>query len=164
MTGGWQVRRAREADIPELLRLMTALAVFERYDQAFAVTESVLRVQGFRRDPPDFVALVAEHEAHGVRGMLVFHVVPFALRARPTLFVKELYIDADHRGQRLGEALMRAAAIEARTRGCVLVKWQVARWNADGARFYERLGATSDDGWVDYVLDDAAIARLADGG
>ena len=39
---------------------MRELAVFEKYDQAFAITEEVLREQGFRRSPPDFHCLVAE--------------------------------------------------------------------------------------------------------
>ena len=38
-----RIRQAIEADIPRLLPLMHELAVFEKYDQAFAVTEEVLR-------------------------------------------------------------------------------------------------------------------------
>ncbi len=43
-----RVREAIEADIPDLLRLMRELARFEKYADAFAVTEEVLREQGFR--------------------------------------------------------------------------------------------------------------------
>jgi hypothetical protein len=41
------------------------------------------------------------------------------------------------------------------------VKWQVARWNADGRRFYERLGAVADGVWVDYGVTGAALQALA---
>jgi N-acetylglutamate synthase-like GNAT family acetyltransferase len=40
------IRKATEADIPQLLRLMRELARFEKYADAFAVTEEVLREQG----------------------------------------------------------------------------------------------------------------------
>jgi hypothetical protein len=54
------VRKAVEADIPNLLPLMRARAEFEKYAEDFAVTEAVLRDQGFRHSPPDFHCLVAE--------------------------------------------------------------------------------------------------------
>jgi len=39
---------------------MRELAEFEKYANDFAVTEEVLREQGFRRSPPDFYCLIAE--------------------------------------------------------------------------------------------------------
>jgi len=42
-----EIRKAVEADIPNLLPLMRQLAEFEKYADDFAVTEHVLREQGF---------------------------------------------------------------------------------------------------------------------
>ena len=39
---------------------MRELAEFEKYAEAFAITEEILREQGFRRSPPDFYCLVAD--------------------------------------------------------------------------------------------------------
>ena len=49
------VRKAVEADVPNLLPLMRDLAEFEKYAEDFAVNEEVLREQGFRRSPPDWL-------------------------------------------------------------------------------------------------------------
>jgi hypothetical protein len=49
------IRKATEADVPQLLPLMRELAEFEGYADAFAITEEVLREQGFRRSPPDSI-------------------------------------------------------------------------------------------------------------
>lgn len=157
------VRRATESDIPDVLRLMTALAVFERYDDRFAVTEDVLRDRGFGRPDPEFVALVSgDGEAGGhLDGLLVYYVIPFTLTTRPTLFVKELIVDDGARGGGVGRALMAAAARDAAALGCGMVKWQVADWNEPGKRFYEALGARPDPMWVDYSLDEAALNDLA---
>lgn len=157
------VRRAVESDIPEVLRLMSALAVFEKYDDRFTVTEDVLRERGFGRPDPEFVALVvgdAEPGGH-LDGLLVFYVIPFTLTTLPTLFIKELIVDDGVRGGGVGRALMVAAAREAVTLGCGLVKWQVADWNEPGKNFYEALGARPDPTWVDYSLDEGAMSNLA---
>jgi GNAT superfamily N-acetyltransferase len=152
-----------EDDIPEVLRLMTALAVFEKYDDRFAVTEDVLRERGFGRPDPEFVALVAGDRVPGghLDGLLVYYVIPFTLTTRPTLFIKELVVDDSARGTGVGRTLMAAASREAVALDCGMVKWQVTDWNEPGKRFYEALGARPDPTWVDYSLDEAAVNDLA---
>jgi GNAT superfamily N-acetyltransferase len=156
------IRRAVEADIPAMLPLMRSLAVFEEYIDVFAVDEGVLREQGFGRSPPDFHVLLAEAEDGALLGMLVYFLIPFTATARPTLYVKELYVAERARGAGLGEALMRAAARAAVAHGCNAIKWTVADWNEPAKRFYQRLGAREDRVWVNYGLDAAAIAALAE--
>lgn len=159
-----RIRRAVAGDVSALLELMRGLAEFERYDADFAVTAETLVAQGFEREPPDFYALVAEApDASGVLvGMLVYYLIPFTFRARPTLFIKELYVSDAGRGRGIGEALMRAAANDAIAHGCASIKWQVAEWNTRARAFYERLGAAADRVWIDYNLSEAALRKLAD--
>lgn len=156
-----RIRRAVEADIPALLPLMRELAVFEEYIDVFAVDEAVLREQGFRRNPPDFHAIVAEAGEGALVGMLVYYLIPFTATTRPTLYIKELYVADGARGGGVGEALMRAAARAAREHGCNAIKWTVADWNMSARRFYERLGARHDSVWLNYALGAEAIAALA---
>src|SRR2546427_120145 len=105
------VRQAVEADIPQLLPLMRELAVFEKYIDAFAITEEILREQGFRRSPPDFYCLVVENGG-ALAGFLVYYFVPFTFRVKPNLIIKELYVAEGSRSQGVGELLMKAAAQE----------------------------------------------------
>ncbi len=156
-----QIRRAEETDIPALLPLMRDLAEFEKYLDVFAITEDVVREQGFRRTPPDFSCLVAQGDDGELVGMAVYHLIPYTAVARPTLYVKELFVAPAARNMGIGEALMRGVARDAVRHGCGAIKWQVARWNADSMRFYERLGATQDHTWVDYALSPGAFAALA---
>jgi ribosomal protein S18 acetylase RimI-like enzyme len=161
-----RIRRAVPADVPALLELMRRLAEFEHYDTDFAVTAETLLAQGFEREPPDFHALVSDDSdsAGALVGMLVYYIIPFTFRARPTLYIKELYVAEPGRGQGIGEALVRAAAGEALALGCATIKWQVADWNTSARAFYEKLGATADHVWVDYALSETALRKLADGG
>lgn len=162
-TGISSIRRAAPGDAPALLALMRGLASFEGYAADFAVDEATLQRQGFARVPPDFYALVAESpgEIHELVGMLVYYLIPFTFRARPTLYIKELYVAETGRGLGVGEALMRAAAGAAIEHDCATIKWQVAEWNADAQRFYERLGAKPAREWVEYALSESALRALA---
>jgi GNAT superfamily N-acetyltransferase len=155
-----EIRKAVEADIPNLLPLMRQLAEFEKYADDFAVTEHVLREQGFHRSPPDFHCLVAEERSDLV-GFLVYHFVAFTYRAKPNLIIKELYIAGPHRSRGVGKLLMKAVAKEAAFTGCGMIKWWVAKWNERGIEFYKQLGAKIDSDWHEFQLSEKAFRDLA---
>jgi GNAT superfamily N-acetyltransferase len=157
---GLIVRKATESDIPQLLPLMRELAVFEKYADDFAITEEVLREQGFRRSPPDFECLVAE-ESGQLIAILVYYLVPFTYRAKPNMIVKELYVAEKHRSRGVGGMMMKAAAKEAAAAGCGLIKWWVAKWNQRSIGFYERLGAKIDHEWCEFQMAEATFRELA---
>src|SRR5437660_6449688 len=111
-----KIRKAIEPDVPQLLPLMHELAEFEKYADAFAIPQDILREQGFRRSPPDFYCLVAE-ESGRLTGLLVYYFVAFTYRAKLNLVVKELYVAAGHRSKGAGKLLMKAVAQEAERAG-----------------------------------------------
>jgi GNAT superfamily N-acetyltransferase len=158
-----EIRKAVEADIPNLRPLMRELAEFEKYAEDFAVTEAVLREQGFRHSPPEFHCLVAEKGGELV-GFLVYYFVPFTYRAKPNLIIKELYIAGQHRSRGVGKLLMQAVAKEAARSGCGMIKWWVAKWNKCGIEFYKRLGAKIDSDWHEFQLSERALRDLAASG
>lgn len=159
----YSIRKARKEDVSPLFGLMTELARFENYIHRFAVTEEVVLESGFVKDPPDFVALVAESDETGdLIGMAVTYRIPYTSYARPMLVLKELYVVEQARSAGVGAALMREVARLAIEQNCVAVRWQVAPWNDPGIRFYERLGAVEDTDWLDYYFDEETFVRLAD--
>ncbi|MEX2090288.1 MAG: GNAT family N-acetyltransferase [Bacteroidota bacterium] len=156
------IRKAREEDIPQLLPLMRGLAEFEHYIHVFAITEEVILDHGFRRNPPSFLCFVAENpETRKIVGMLVYYFIPYTAIAKPTLYIKELFVVPEARNLRLGEALMEAVAREAVAHDCGVIKWEVAPWNKDSMRFYERLGAEPNHDWVDYSMKPETFRKLA---
>jgi GNAT superfamily N-acetyltransferase len=155
-----KIRKAIETDIPQLLPLMRELAEFEKYADAFAITEKVLLEQGFRRSPPDFHCLVAEENGRLV-GLLVYYFIAFTYRAKPNVVVKELYIADGDRSKGAGKLLMKAVAQEAERAGCGMIKWWVAKWNRRGVEFYQRLGAKIDPDWHEFQMSEEAFRKLA---
>ncbi len=128
---------------------MKELAIFEKYIESFAITPEIVRESGFHKNPPDFYCIVAEDEDKIV-GMLVYYFLPYTAQNRPAIYMKELYVDARYRGQKIGEQLMHALREEAKQKNCGQIKWTVAPWNKAGIKFYERLGANENRDWLNY--------------
>ena len=147
------IRRAVAADAPQLLMLMRQLAEFEGYDDRFAVTVDALLERGFSpQRTPEFIAWVAELEGKLV-GYAVIYVVPFTFDLRPTLVLKELFIDTTARGRHFGAGLMHAVIEHGRSLDARLVRWQVLPSNESAKSFYRRHGAQADADWENWYLD-----------
>ena len=146
------IRKAIEADSSKIWVLMKDLAVFEKYIDVFAITPDIVVESGFRKNPPDFHCLVAA-DNDTIAGMLVYYFLPYTAQNRPAIYMKELYVDENYRGQKIGEQLMDALKKEAKAHNCAQIKWTVAPWNAGGKRFYERLGARENNDWINYELN-----------
>ena len=146
------IRKAVEADSDKIFVLMEQLAVFEKYINSFAITPEIVKESGFRKSPPDFYCLVAE-DREVIAGILVYYFLPYTAQNRPAIYMKELYVDGNYRGQKIGERLMQALKEEAISHNCVQIKWTVAPWNDAGQRFYERLGANQNNDWLNYELN-----------
>lgn len=147
------IRRAVASDAPQLLSLMRGLACFEGYDGRFAVTVEALLERGFSPDrPPEFTAWVAELDG-SLLGYAVIYVIPFTFDLRPTLVLKELFIDQAARGRNFGHGLMEAVVEHARSLNARLIRWQVLPDNAAARNFYRRRGATVDAAWENWFID-----------
>lgn len=152
------IRDAMANDCKALLVLMKKLAAFEGYLDDFIVTEKDLIQHGFPTEAPldidskpTFTAIVAERDAKLV-GYLVYYLIPFSYDLKPTLFIKELYIDKDLRGQSIGKQLMQKAIVDAKENNCGRIKWDVLSDNISAQLFYQSLGAKHDARWQGYVL------------
>lgn len=89
------IREMKEQDIPELLRLMEAIVLFEG-DTDFSLSESDLLSRGFSANP-QFGAIVADAGNGKLVGIAVHYIIPFMHNLKPSLMLKWLYVDAKKR-------------------------------------------------------------------
>ena len=117
----------------------------------FAITPEIVQRIGFEKSPPDFHFIVAEDESENfITGMLVYYFLPCTARKWPAIYIKQLYVHENYRGQKIGDQLMEVLKEVAQENNCIQIKWTVAPWNKDGIRFYERLDAQENKDWLNF--------------
>ena len=155
------VRAFEATDVPALYALMQGLARFEGYVDQMRVTPQDLITHGLGPNPR-FSAFVGHTRGQTeAQGMAVTYLIPWTYDLRPTLVLKELYVDESARGSGLGRALMQAVARQAVALDAPRVNWTVLPDNHPAQAFYRELGAEEDTVWKPWGLDEDAIKQLA---
>jgi GNAT superfamily N-acetyltransferase len=153
------IRPARPADVAEILRLIHALAVYEKLEHLAVGTEQSLHEALFGARP-SAEALVAERGARAV-GFALFFTTFSTFLCKPGLYLEDLFVEPAHRGAGIGKGLLAALAALARDRGCGRLEWRVLDWNEPSIRFYESLGATMLKEWILVRMTEPEFRALA---
>lgn len=152
------VRAASPADVPDILRLIVALATYEREPDAVKATEASL-MQTFFADDARVWAHVAEHDGKVV-GIAVWFLNYSTWTGKPGIYLEDLVVDEAARGLGAGRALFQALAAEAERLGCARIDWAVLDWNRPAMDFYRAIGGRPQSGWQPWRIDGAALEAL----
>ncbi|NJC07230.1 GNAT family N-acetyltransferase [Polymorphobacter fuscus] len=155
------IRPATPADVATLRRLIVDLAVYEREPDAVKATEADLHAALFGARPIA-EAVIAEQDGTPV-GLAIFFTSFSTWEGKGGLYLEDLFVVPEARGQGIGKALLVHLAGIAVARGHARFEWQVLDWNAPAIGFYAALGAEAQDAWTKMRVDGAALARLAAG-
>jgi len=153
------IRAAAPADVAELLRLIHALAVYEKLEHLAVGTPPQLHEALFGKRPV-CEALVAEVEGRAV-GFALYFATFSTFLCKPGLYLEDLFVEPAHRGSGIGKALLKRLAAITVERGGGRFEWRVLDWNEPSIRFYEGLGATLMREWLLARLTGPELARLA---
>ncbi len=159
----FSIREVREEDIPAVMELSHGLAVYEKLTDIFAATPELYRKYGWGPDAI-FKALLAEsidkEEPRNV-GLALYYYTYSSFTGRPTLWLEDIYVPEELRGQGIGTALLKRLAEIALDMGCSRMEWTVLDWNEPSRQFYFGLGAKAMDEWTTFRLLPADIEKLA---
>jgi len=153
------IEAATVADVPVILRMIKALAEYERLTHEVVATEASVRDTLFGSGP-SAEAVIAYAEGTPVGFAVWFHNYSTFL-SRRGLYLEDLFVLPEWRGRGIGGALLRHLAGVAVDRGCGRMEWSVLDWNEPAIRFYRSLGARPMDEWTVYRLTGDALARVA---
>ena len=153
------IRAVQPGDEPEILRMIRALAHFEREPDAVVATETMLTENLFG-EGSHVHAHIAERDGRAV-GLALWFLNYSTWTGRPGLYLEDLFVDPGERRSGVARSLMVALAEAALARGCARMDWAVLDWNTEAMRFYERIGASRSAGWQPWRLEGEAIAELA---
>jgi len=159
------IRPARAADIPAIHQMITDLATYERSQREVRSTEDDLRAALLAAPgaQPSVFAHVADHDGQ-VAGFALWFLSYSTWLGRHGIYLEDLYVRPERRGQGHGRALLAELARICVERGYGRLEWSVLDWNAPARRLYESLGAGSVDEWVRYRLTGPALRTLAGDG
>jgi GNAT superfamily N-acetyltransferase len=152
------IRAARVEDVPAIYRLIRALAEYERSLTSVTGTEDELR-QALFGPRPAVYAHVAEHEGR-VAGFALWFLNYSTWAGRHGIYLEDLFVDEELRGQGYGKALLTELARLCVERGYQRLEWVVLDWNTPSIDFYKSIGAQPMDEWDIYRLSGPALRAL----
>jgi GNAT superfamily N-acetyltransferase len=153
-----RVRPLGAADVPRLLELIDGLADYEKLPRPDPAARERLAADALA-NPPHFQTLLAEVEG-AIVGYAIYFFTYSTFRARPTLYLEDVFVMPEHRGKGAGLALFRECARQAVLQDCARMEWQVLAWNEPSIAFYQRLGARHLDDWLPFRLDGEALLAI----
>jgi GNAT superfamily N-acetyltransferase len=155
------IRPATAADTPLILAFIRALADYEKLAADVTATEAQLNATLF---PPTGapVAHCVIAFADGVpAGFAIYFFNYSTFLAKPGLYLEDLFVKPEFRGQGIGKALLLHLAKSANARGCGRMEWSVLDWNQPAIDFYESLGARRMKEWQICRLTGDALTQYA---
>lgn len=152
-------RKAEETDCGLILRFIRALADYEKMLDEVVATEDLLRDWLFRKHSAE--VLFACEDGKEVGFALFFHNFSTFV-GRAGLYLEDLYVLPEYRGNGYGKALLKQLASIAAERGCGRMEWVCLDWNRPSIDFYRSLGAQAMDEWTIYRLAGESLTNLAE--
>ncbi|TWR31293.1 GNAT family N-acetyltransferase [Mucilaginibacter pallidiroseus] len=145
----YNIRVATKRDCPRLLELIVELAIYERAPDEVTVTLEAFEEAGFGNKPV-WKAFVAE-DNEVVVGFALYYI-RYSTWKGQRLYLEDLIVTEDYRGKGLGKLLFDRIVTETRELNLSGMVWQVLDWNEPAINFYNKYGATIEDGWLNASL------------
>lgn len=153
------IRAATAADVPEIQRLIRALAEYEKLSHMAVGTDEQLHAALFGPKPAA-EAMMALRGGRAV-GFALFFTTFSTFLCKPGIHLEDLFVEPEHRGSGIGKALLASLARLAAERGCGRLEWNVLDWNEPSIRFYESLGARLMKEWILVRMTEGEFRGLA---
>lgn len=159
MTRQLSARAARAADVPAIAVLIKEFAEFEKLSNRCEVTDNDLHQAIFGK--ASFVQALVALSGNIYVGYALFFPVFKSFRGEYSIFLEDLYVTPEKRGNGLGFVMLAEVAKYAKAQGFARMDWQALKWNTPAIDFYKNLGAETDDANLDFCLRGEGFDRLA---
>lgn len=153
------IRPATRADVPLLIELIVALADYERLRDQAVLDAAMLETHLFG-ERPAAEAVIAEADGEAA-GFALFFPNFSTFLGRPGIWLEDLFVLPERRGDGIGRALLTHLAGLVVERAWGRLEWSALDWNEPALAFYRSLGARVLPEWHLHRLDGAALAAVA---
>lgn len=154
------VRKAGVRDAGIILGFVKDLAEYEKaLDEVVATKEDIKKSMFGPKS--SFHGLICSINGKPA-GFAVYFYSYSTWLGKPGLYLEDLFVSLEFRGNGAGKALLKELAKIAVKQGCPRFEWSVLDWNTPAIEFYESLGAEAQKEWVRYRLSGEALSAFAD--
>jgi len=156
------IRTAQLQDLEQILDLIMQLAIQEGLLEEVKITKDQLCTALFNDDPKVFVTVVEDPSVKDALAAFALYWIDF-----PTwlgahgLYIEDICVTKDLRGQGIGSALMSHLAQICVDRGYARLAWWVKDDNESAIKFYENAGAQIKDDFTVRHLTGSRLQSLA---
>ncbi len=143
------IRNGKTDDVPEVLKLIKDLAIYEKaLDEVETTVESMIVDCFGEKKLFDFI--VAELDSN-IIGTAVYFSTYSTWKGR-VLYLEDLIVQEEYRRSGIGKKLLDVLINIAVSLNCKRMSWQVLDWNEPAIEFYKKIGAAFDDEWINCKL------------
>lgn len=155
----FKLRFAEEKDVELILQFIKELAAYEELLHEVVATKETLHDSLFKRKVAEVI--IGEYEGKPVGFALFFHNFSTFL-GRSGIYLEDLYVKPEIRGEGLGKVFLSYLAKLAIERDCGRLEWWCLDWNKSSIKFYKKMGAIPMDDWTVFRVCDEALTNLAE--
>jgi GNAT superfamily N-acetyltransferase len=149
------IRQGVEEDIPQVLEMITELAVFEKApSSAVRVSEESMRRNGFG---PNAVFKFLIGEVDGVTAAFALYYTAYSTWTGPAFHLEDLYVKERFRSQGIGRQMFNAIMDMYHDSECERLEWIVLDWNTNAINFYKSIGADISSEWLTCQIHKSSI-------
>lgn len=150
-------RTAERKDTGLILQFILELAAYEKMEGEVVATPQLLEEWIFEQKKAEVIFAVINGQEIGFA--LFFHNFSTFL-GRAGLYLEDLYVRPEYRGNGYGKSLLKKLASIAVERGCGRLEWWCLDWNQPSIDFYLSLGAEPMSDWTVYRLTGDTLQAL----
>ncbi|RHO23560.1 GNAT family N-acetyltransferase [Amedibacterium intestinale] len=151
-------RYAQRKDVSLILRFIQELAEYEKMLNEVVCDEETLEEWIFDKEKAEVIfACLGDKE---IGFALFFHNFSTFL-GRAGLYLEDLYVSPEYRGNGYGKAILKKLAAIAVERKCGRLEWWCLDWNKSSIDFYLSLSAEPMSDWTVYRIAGETLNKLA---
>ena len=161
MNNNFNIRPAQPEEAGLVLAFIKKLAVYEKCADEVVADEVTLHNSLFVEHSAEVV--FAEEDGEVIGFALFFHNFSTFV-GRKGLYLEDLFILPEKRGNGYGKALLKYLANLAVERNCGRMEWICLDWNQPALKVYRSIGAIPMDEWTVQRLDEQELKQFAERG
>ena len=142
----FEIYKAESGDESIILSFINSLAVYEKLSHEVVATKADLKRHLF--GPEKAAEVIFGKSNEKIVGFALFFNNFSTFLGRPGIYLEDLYVLEEYRGNGFGKSILTYLARFAFERNCGRLEWSVLDWNESAIDFYKSLGAKTMDGWL----------------